>query len=163
MKVVCIILLITLLTFLLLYVNLRRDYQVLLNRNQNVTETLTLIQDEGFQELIFHMKQVMSGEIVYELDSENPHHSLLSGYSFNLHTRAIFPTTDTIEISLSVLEITVDSDTAEMVVSYSINYFDVLGELLRSRSSYSAPTIWFLERQEGGWVITEILEHQHQL
>jgi len=65
---------------------------------------------------------------------------------------------DTIEAKLSVLEIRLDGNCGEVVVTYSIRYMDVSGNLVHSKSADRlAPDIWELERQGNDWVITRIL------
>ena len=121
---------------------------------QRQNEMIRLLQQDDISELLHHVRQVMAGEIIYEWDSEAGPHGLLAQFSFTARRRANHPTTHRIESRLTVLDINLEGDSGEMLVSYSISSYDSSGNLLSSRSaSPITPDKWRIERIDGHWVI----------
>jgi len=144
---------------LLLYINLKKDYTLQLEKSQRHENTIRLLQREDIQELLSHIKQIMRGEVIYEIDMESENLSLLAAYSLSSHQREIFPSLNAIEAELTVLEISLNGKYGEIIVSYFINLLDSAGELLSSRHVGSeAPTRWMIEQKEGKWTIVDIVD-----
>ena len=121
--------------------------------------TVKLLQRDDIQDLLFHVRQVMAGDIVYELGGESVNTSPLAVYSFNAMRREMFPTTERIEHGLTVLEISIDGDKGEVVLSYFIRYVDSTGRVVHGRADGPlSPSRWTIERHGGRWAITEIHE-----
>ena len=150
-----------------LYISLKREIHVKSEDVQRREETLNLLQQNDIQELISHVRQVMAGEIVYEVDLETGYRPPLMWYSINPDIiRRTYPTMYTIESDLTVLEINLDdhNGTGEIVITYFIRYLDSSDQLLRSVSVRpESPDRWILERQDGEWIIVEVLEYKDWL
>ena len=157
-SIIFIVVLVGMLVFVSMsYINLRREYQLQLSHIQRRENTINLLQQDDIQELLSHVSQVMAGEIIYEPDDGD--HMPIGAYSFNSRRRERYPDTYTIESGLTVLEISVDGDSGEIVVFYFISYLDSDGNPVMGESvAPYAPTIWRIEREEGEWVIVEILD-----
>ena len=143
---------------LTLLVNFIKQYSSEQKTNQTQEETIRslqrtveALQRDDIQRLIEHVKNVMSGDIVYER-STNP----LALYSYH---KELYPTMNVIEMELNVMEIHLNENYGRMKVIDSIRYLDSLGRMVRGNSATSdLPTIWTLEKQEDDWVIVDIVQ-----
>ena len=143
------------------YVKLRKEHHLQLERIQRQENTIKLLQQDDIKELIYHVRQVMAGEVVYEWDCETGNPSPLTRYSFTSSRRQSFPDTHTIEFGLNVWEINLEDSRGEMIITYFIRYVDSTGRLLSGHSvARITPTRWILERQEEKWVIVKILDYK---
>ena len=150
-----IVLIILFIVMIFCYINLKKEYHLQLDSNLTLRRTINFLQRDDIQELLSHVEAVMAGDVVYEWNREiEERPSPLIAYSINRDT---FPTTHTIEFSLSVLKIDLDENRGEIIVSYSLMYYDSEGKILSARSiDPDRPTKWTIERQENAWVIVEI-------
>ena len=151
-KIALTVLVISLIATLLLYFNTKQRYYEQLEKNQKQKNTLEYLQEESIQQLLVYVQKVMVAEIIIE-DETNP----LIIYSYDSSKQDRYsPTLDTIEVDLKVLEIFLNEDKGEMIVSYSIRYIDSFGKTLYGTSASDFPAQWILEKNEDGWGIVEI-------
>lgn len=112
------------------------------------SQTIEAIQDEGILELIAYTKSVMGAEIIIS-DQNSP----FWPYSYSETTH---PKMKTTEVKFKVISAKIDEDNAKLVFSYNYKYFDENGETIMFNSaSETRPTTWWLERQDGAWVIVD--------
>ena len=159
MKALSIVLSISLVIVSILFVNLRRQYQVqedvVLAQEDTILalqQTVEALQQEDIQQLIAHVKRVMHCEVVYERDA-----SPLWIYSVG-GSRA--EELDRVEVDLHIVGITLDGDRGEIRAIYRIIWRDSSGRMLRGvgLNNPASPAIWTLERQDEAWVIVEVYE-----
>lgn len=151
-KSVLIVLAISLVIILSLYFNTRQRYYEQLEKNQKQKNTLEYLQEDSIQQLLLYVQKVMLAEIIIE-DETDP----LSIYSYDSSKQDRYSSTlDAIEVDLKVLEIFLNEDKGEMLVSYSIRYTDSLGKTLYGTSAFDFPAQWILEKDEERWKIVKI-------
>jgi len=160
----------------MLFSNLIRAHIVQLEADRRYEKTMAILQQEDIQELISHIRQVMAGEIeLYDWEPIREEYvrrvqtgGLMSdmGDIGNIPPLAIFSPSawyggediHSIDFDLTVHEISLDDDVGEMLLSYHVFYLDRRGVMLSGMSvSPETPDKWIIERQDGKWVVTEIL------
>ena len=166
MGVVVIILVVVIVVLIVLHTNLRREHNSQQERLQIKASTIELLQQDDIQAILFYVQQVMRGEIVYEHDSPEARYSWQWFYSFNSNSRRSWPDTNTIESSLTALEIDLDYDKGRgiITVAFSMRYLDSAGNMLRGISvAPASPAALILERQGDEWVVIGIDEFYGKL
>ena len=129
--------------------------------NRTHVNTINNLQRDDIQAFLYYIEQIMAGEIVYEWDCDSESDTFLAWLSFNSRSREQHPTMHLIDSGLTVLELIIDGDSGEMLVSYYVNYYDAAGTLLRGlHVDPNAPDKWIIERRGGQWVIIEELWHK---
>ncbi|MCL2746990.1 MAG: hypothetical protein FWE48_07915 [Coriobacteriia bacterium] len=119
--------------------------KALADTNQELRDTVALLQDDDMQEFIEYAKKVMAGEILID-DIEKDR---LWCYSY---TEEYYPEVTRIESDLTVLSVQVEGDTGVMKVTYKITYFDSRGKIVSAMGA-SYPVTWTLEKRPEGWFV----------
>ena len=152
---------ISLILVVLSYASLKREHHLQLESNLQQEQMIGLLQRDDIQDLISHIRGVLAGEIVYEVDLEPP--SPLTGFSFHSRAERTYPDTHTIESGVTILEIYLNDDgiTGELILTYYLHYLDSTGGVLRSLSvTDNVPEKWIIEQREGQWTVVRMLSYK---
>lgn len=152
MNILLCLMVISMLTLGMFHINLWRRYN---NQVENIERTemiIEQIQSIEFQRLIAHVQNVMQGEIIYESGT-----NVLSAYSNNSARDRLGLELYKTESNLQIIDLRLDDNNGQVVVTYNISYFNSEGEILMSMSADPImPDRWVLEKLNGEWNIVEI-------
>jgi len=147
--------------FTINYLNLKNENRLQKENNHRLQNSISAIQREDIQELLSHIKKVLAGEIVYEIDTETGAYNPLARISFTSGRKESFPTAHSIESGLTVVEIDLNYERGEIIVAYFRRLLDSSGNLLSGEHvGVEAPSKLTVERQGGRWVVVEILHYK---
>jgi len=143
-----IVIVISLISMVVLHNNLQRRHNSEIERKEMIIEQ---IQDIELQRLVGHVRRVMQGEIIYE-------EGALVAYSNNNTRARLGSDLYRIESNLNIIDLRLEEDSGQAIVTYDILYLDSEGKILAGMSSdLIMPDKWILEKIEGEWVIIEIV------
>ena len=147
-----VVLAIGLILMVVLYVNLRRKLDSQIERLQHQETVVEWVQSVEIQRLIERVRKVMQGEIIYERGTD-----ALAEYSHISTRDRLGQDLYAIKSDLRIVDLRLDEDKGQAIVTYHILYLNSEGEILMGISADSiTPDRWILEKQDGDWVIVEI-------